>query len=245
MNNYARSVSAFSWTSSERDDRTKVSQHTCVLGASGQRKKELSITRVPLRTLWFNVLWAIQPVRLRNHLSWLSAPTPTFFLPTLTFSLSTSRCELFVARNSLCWYSMLACCIMQARSHVSQIAQSKQSRSKKKKRRNRKRKKKQKTKETKKRKAIPVRKIMDDPPENASPIGSVWLLQCACYGAPFCASEVCDGDVHDILQAAVILCYPPNLFAEHRSILASFADSFSCLSRSFRACFSFSLCFSR
>ena len=70
----------------------------------------------------------------------------------------------------------------QVRSHVSQIAQSKQSPSKKKKKkkkkRNRKRKK-QKTKETKRKKAIPVRKIMDDPPGNASPFGSVWLLQCS------------------------------------------------------------------
>ena len=62
---------------------------------------------------------------------------------------------------------------MQARSHVSQIAQSKQSRSKKKKKAKSKKKKKQKTEETKRKKAIPVSKIMDDPPENASPIGSV------------------------------------------------------------------------
>ena len=71
-----------------------------------------------------------------------------------------------------------------------------------------------KKKRSKRKKAIPVRKIMDDPPENASPVGSVWLLQCACYGAPFCASKVCDGDVHDTLQATVILCYPLTLFAQ-------------------------------
>ena len=51
---------------------------------------------------------------------------------------------------------------------------------------------------------------MDDPPENASPISSVLLLQCACYDVPFCASEVCDGDV----QATVILCNPLDLFAQ-------------------------------
>ena len=71
--------------------------------------------------------------------------------------------------------------IIQACSHVSQIAQSKQSPSKKKKKKKKseiEKEKKQKTKETKRKKAIPVRKIMDDPPENASPFGSVWLLQC-------------------------------------------------------------------
>ena len=61
--------------------------------------------------------------------------------------------------------------VSQAHSHVSQIAQSKQSHSEKKseieKQKNRKQKK------LKEKKAIPVRKIMDDPPENASPIGSV------------------------------------------------------------------------
>ena len=54
---------------------------------------------------------------------------------------------------------------MQARSHVSQIAQSKQSRSPKKKTKS----KKENKQKTKEKKAIPVRKIMDDPPENASP----------------------------------------------------------------------------
>ena len=63
---------------------------------------------------------------------------------------------------------------VQAHSHVSQIAQSKQSRSKKKKKSEiEKEKKNRKQKKLKEKKAIPVRKIMDEPPENASPIGSV------------------------------------------------------------------------
>ena len=111
----------------------------------------------------------------------------------------------------------------QARSHVSQIAQSKQSRSKKKKR-NRKRKK-QKTKETK-RKKKPSQSAKSWMIPRKTPVQSAACDCCSAHATPFCAPEVCDGAVHDILQAIVILCNPLNLFARASLNICGFCRLF-------------------
>ena len=103
----------------------------------------------------------------------------------------------------------------QAHSHVSQIAQSKQSPSKKKKKKrseiekekNRKQKKQKEKKPSQSAKSWMI--LLETPVHSAA----CDCCSAACYGAAFCTSEVYDGDVHDILQATVILCYPLNLFA--------------------------------
>ena len=91
--------------------------------------------------------------------------------------------------------------------------QSSSKKKKKKKKNGNEKEKKKKTNETNRTKVSPVRKYVDDPPENANQIRNVSLLQCACHGAHFCTSAVYDDDAHDTPRATATLRIILKLFA--------------------------------